>query len=236
MTEFKRPILLIDAENLGHVQTAQLVDEYRDIIQKCEIKVAFGEFNATKLRSWEYLRDEYGLTFTQTPHGSSMSSKNTADMTIAVTAMEYLFIHHPDLLILATSDVDFVPLVRQYRRYGVQVYIFGSERGSRLLVQEADKYITPADKELADTAKMGVQELVDTAIIRMRKRKGLSWVAVIPNEINSICPEFETRWLKMPMLAYLVRQPDKYIIEHAPGKGPTAVTVRFTDEYKRRFE
>ena len=60
---------------------------------------------------------------------SDGNGKNTADLLMAIDALELtlLPLHKPDVVILASGDRDFVPLVKRLQRYGVEVLGLGVE-------------------------------------------------------------------------------------------------------------
>jgi uncharacterized protein (TIGR00288 family) len=62
------------------------------------------------------------------------------DVSLAVDAMETLLTKNIDVLILATRDTDFIPLIHKAKEYGKEVIVFGVNKGfSAALRNAADK-------------------------------------------------------------------------------------------------
>ncbi len=74
---------------------------------------------------------------------ASREHKNTADIQLAVDALEMVFSPvRPDTVVIVGGDRDYVPLVQKLRRYGVVVVGIGVEAGvSRVLVEACDSYV-----------------------------------------------------------------------------------------------
>ena len=77
--------------------------------------------------------------------GSRMSNefKNTADIQLAVDAMEMVFSQvRPNTVVIAGGDRDFVPLVQKLKRYGARVLGMGVETSvSSVLAQACDAFV-----------------------------------------------------------------------------------------------
>ena len=62
------------------------------------------------------------------------------DVSLAIDAMETLLTKNIDVLILATRDTDFIPLIHKAKEYGKEVIVFGVNKGfSAALKNAADK-------------------------------------------------------------------------------------------------
>lgn len=75
--------------------------------------------------------------------GVSQEHKNTADIQLAVDALEMVFSPvRPETIVIAGGDRDYVPLVQKLKRYGVYVLGMGVEAGvSRVLVEACDSFV-----------------------------------------------------------------------------------------------
>ncbi len=85
---------------------------------------------------------------------SSREHKNTADIQLAVDALEMVFLPgRPDTMVIVGGDRDYVPLVQKLKRYGVFVMGLGVEAGvSPVLAEACDSFvyydnIVPPDPE-----------------------------------------------------------------------------------------
>ena len=74
---------------------------------------------------------------------ASKEHKNTADIQLAVDALEMVFSPvRPDVVVIVGGDRDYVPLVQKLKRYGVFVMGIGVEAGvSRVLSEACDSFI-----------------------------------------------------------------------------------------------
>lgn len=62
------------------------------------------------------------------------------DVSLALSAIEAILVRNVDVIILATRDADFIPVVHKAKEYGKKVVIFGVEPGfSAALKNSADK-------------------------------------------------------------------------------------------------
>lgn len=90
---------------------------------------------------------------------ASKEHKNTADIQLAVDALEMVFSPvRPDIVVIVGGDRDYVPLVQKLKRYGVHVIGIGVEAGvSGVLSEVCDSFIfyddmvppPPEEEELA---------------------------------------------------------------------------------------
>ena len=62
---------------------------------------------------------------------------NDVDVTLAVEAMEAILTKDIDILVLATRDADFLPVVQKAKEYGKKVVVFGADSGFSSSLQHA---------------------------------------------------------------------------------------------------
>ena len=74
---------------------------------------------------------------------ASKEHKNTADIQLAVDALEMVFLPvRPDTIVIVGGDRDYVPLVQKLKRYGVFVMGIGVEAGvSRMLTEACNSFV-----------------------------------------------------------------------------------------------
>ncbi|WP_329889394.1 NYN domain-containing protein [Stenotrophomonas sepilia] len=77
------------------------------------------------------------------------AGKNTADMALALDALEALFDHRADTFCLVTSDSDFAYLCRKLRERGATVCIVGEEKTPEALRNACDQFFEwkPSDQK-----------------------------------------------------------------------------------------
>jgi len=62
---------------------------------------------------------------------------NDVDVSLAVEAMEAVLAKDIDVLVIATRDADFLPLIQKAKEYGKKVVVFGAEPGFSKSLQNA---------------------------------------------------------------------------------------------------
>ena len=90
--------------------------------------------------------------------GASKEHKNTADIQLAVDALEMVFLPgRPDIVVIVGGDRDYVPLVQRLKRYGVFVLGIGVEAGVSAVLAEAcdsfvyyDNMVPPTPEDIAE--------------------------------------------------------------------------------------
>lgn len=145
----RRMAVFIDAENLliasqsagFHLPLSELMRAIRAMDGIISFARAYGDWS--KPPCSYHLRDFRENVIELTQLSTSAIGKNTADIALAVDAMEMvLSAHSPEVFILAAADRDYVPLVQKAKRYGKVVVGIGV-RGSvsRELAQVCDRFL-----------------------------------------------------------------------------------------------
>jgi len=80
------------------------------------------------------------LAFTPCLQYQYASGKNTADLALALDALEALFDERTDVFCLVTSDSDFAYLCRKLRERGAQVHIIGEAKTPDALRNASDQF------------------------------------------------------------------------------------------------
>jgi uncharacterized protein (TIGR00288 family) len=114
------------AQRYGHVMVARAYAEWnlsteRLAVYKAGIEPAFAPV----------LRTE-----------SDRSGKSLADTVMVAEGMDLLWTLNPDVMVLATSDKDLIPLVRVAKQRGCRVVVLGSDFTAIPLREMADEHIT----------------------------------------------------------------------------------------------
>lgn len=96
-----------------------------------------------------------------------VSGKNTADIALALDALEMLLDRRAEQFVIVTSDSDFVGLCRKLHERGAAVHIFGEAKTPAALRHACDSFhesAPPAPREVAPTL------VVPAAIIKRRPK------------------------------------------------------------------
>ena len=119
-------------------QLSYIIDRIRE-----EGVLAFARAYAEWSDARYVLRDfeRYGFELTELPR--QVRGKNTADIQIAVDALELaLTPNAPDIIVLVSGDRDFVPVVQKLKRYGKRVVGIGIEGATSSVLQSlCDSFI-----------------------------------------------------------------------------------------------
>lgn len=92
------------------------------------------------------------LAFTPCLQYQYASGKNTADIALALDALEAMFDHRADTFCLVTSDSDFAYLCRKLRERGATVYIVGKAQTPDALRNASDQFFEWVKPKATDKA------------------------------------------------------------------------------------
>ncbi|MBP6796671.1 MAG: NYN domain-containing protein [Luteimonas sp.] len=132
-----RVAVLVDCDN---VQPAILDHALRFVAQFGRVVVRRGYGNSGTLGGGRWQTRLIELAFTPCLQYQYASGKNTADIALALDAMEMLFDEIVDTFCLVTSDSDFAHLSRKLRERGALVCIVGEEKTPLALRNASDHF------------------------------------------------------------------------------------------------
>ncbi len=200
MTTIDRVALFIDVDNvLILAQNSGLpfdltliIDRVRQLGAIMSSK-AYADWTSNLLKP--FLRDfrANAIELVQLPVGAASSEhKNTADIQLAVDALEMVFSTvRPDCIVIVGGDRDFVPLVQKLKRYGVFVMGIGVDSGvSNVLIKACDSFVfyddilPPEPEETSETTPMpdpsSAYPLLQRAVeVLQREQRATSGAAVL---------------------------------------------------------
>ncbi len=147
----RRVVLLIDFDNLQICASrdtpgrdlqlepvVQLAQRYGTVV----VARAYAEWNLSTERLAVY---KAGIEPAFAPvlrTESDRAGKSLADTVMVAEGMDILWTLTPDVLVLATSDKDLIPLVRVAKQRGCRVVVLGSDFTAIPLREMADEHIT----------------------------------------------------------------------------------------------
>jgi len=158
----KRVAVLVDCDN---VSPDVLEFALRVVAQFGRVVLRRGYGNTSSLAN-KWQEALVRLAFTPCLQYQYASGKNTADIALALDALEAMFDDRADTFCLVTSDSDFAYLCRKLRERGATVYIVGEVKTPDALRNASDQFFEWVRPELTS-------EVNDDAAIRATD-KGIS--------------------------------------------------------------
>lgn len=117
-----------------------------------------------------------------------VSGKNTADIALALDALEAMFDHRADKFCLVSSDSDFAYLCRKLKERGATVYVVGEQKTPKALRNASDQFFewTPVQEMKEECsaekpAKDAPEPVKPAAVIKRRPRFVIDAVALLAN-------------------------------------------------------
>lgn len=136
MNNESRVAILVDCDNTNPAAVEfalRVVAKFGRVV----VKRGYGN-HATLANKWQ--ETLVSLAFTPCLQYQYAARKNTADMALALDALEALFDQRADCFFLVTSDSDFVYLCRKLRERGATVFIVGEAKTPLALRNASDQF------------------------------------------------------------------------------------------------
>jgi len=128
--------VLVDCEN---AQSAVLDQAMRHASTLGRVVLRRGYGNAASLTNkWQEALIRHG--FAPCLQFQYVGGKNTADIALALDALEMLLDRRADLFVIVTSDSDFVGLCRKLQERGAGVHVFGEAKTPAALRHACDRF------------------------------------------------------------------------------------------------
>ena len=266
MTTIDRVALFIDVDNvLILAQNSGLPFDLTLIIDRVRqhgsimSSKAYADWNSSLLKPFLGDFRANALELVQLPIGfASSEHKNTADIQLAVDALEMVFSTvRPDSIVIVGGDRDYVPLVQKLKRYGVFVMGIGVEAGvSKVLINACDSFVfyddilPPEPEESTEPSPLpdptGAYSLMRRAIeVLQREERSTSGAAVL-SMMKQLDPAFDLARYKQTLkdLAQSAQEAGHVRVIENPGSDfnlavdsskttPTAALAEFT---KREYD
>jgi len=148
MTSDQNVAVLVDCEN---AQPTVIDEAMRLASTLGRVTLRRGYGNHTALASkWQDALVRHG--FAPCMQFQYVGGKNTADIALALDALEMLFDRRADRFVIVTSDSDFVGLCRKLQERGASVHVFGEAKTPAALRHACDRFhesTPPAPPEVA---------------------------------------------------------------------------------------
>uniref|UniRef100_UPI0011851FC4 NYN domain-containing protein n=1 Tax=Ideonella sp. A 288 TaxID=1962181 RepID=UPI0011851FC4 len=135
MNDVKKVMLLIDADNLSPDVMAQAVEHVREVHGAVHVRRAY--CTAEAALQHRALFKAHSIR----PIVNISAGKNSTDIAMAVDAIDLAIAERPDVVVIASSDSDFAPLVLRLREKGCRVCGIGQQgKTGDEVVQVYDQY------------------------------------------------------------------------------------------------
>lgn len=148
MTPDQNVAVLVDCEN---AQPSVIDEAMRLASTLGRVALRRGYGNHTALASkWQDALVRHG--FAPCMQFQYVTGKNTADIALALDALEMLLDRRADRFVIITSDSDFVGLCRKLQERGANVHVFGEVKTPAALRHACDRFHESAPPEPPDAA------------------------------------------------------------------------------------
>ena len=213
---FSLPLIIDRARQLGTVMSSKAYADWTSNF----LKPFLGDFRTNAIELVQLLTSN-----------SSKEHKNTADIQLAVDALEMVFLPvRPDTIVIVGGDRDYVPLVQKLKRYGIFVVGIGVEAGaSVVLVEACDSYIyyddmvPPAPEEIAEPESLPDPEaaysLMRRGVEALNREGKISTGASVHAMMKQLAPDFDLARFKTTLkdLAHDAQKAGHVKITENPG-------------------
>ncbi len=187
---------------------------------KVIVKRAYADWE----RYSEYKRTchEAGIELIDIPQ-KRISGKNSADIKMAVDAMELCFAkEHLDTFVILSGDSDFSPLVSKLKESNKQVIGLGVKNSSsKLLIDNCDEFIFYEDvwrdtqktpvvpKGLTKQKSEVMNYMIDAIKALMRENKDVLWGSMIKQTMQRKRPSFNESYYGFSTFSELLEEAEK---------------------------
>lgn len=222
-----RIAMLVDCDNVAPGMLAHALAEIRRLAPdgRVVMRRAYGN-TITLLGKWKDVLAR--LAFMPCLQYQQASGKNTADIALALDALEALLDERADTFCIVTSDSDFVHLCRKLRERGAAVVMVGEEKTPEALRNAADHFVQwkkPANvvpEALGAAGNVsGIQKTGD--VMQAKQVSGATSSLRSPSEVRprslaaQLKPSVQTPKAKLPAQTEQKNVADSVDTEKSPG-------------------
>jgi len=210
MTKDDRVAIFLDAENLTQWIKR---DGPKKLIEELNadgtvlVRKAYARWTSTNLADFQQPLNLLGFELIHTFH--PVNGKNSADIQIAVDAMQYALQESVQTIVLATGDADFSPLFRRLRELGKDVIGVGpTSRLSECVESSCSRFIYTGDeipqKKKVVPAPTGPEATVLKALQQAIKitKKPVN-CSCLKQSILKLDPDFDKKHKRKTFTTYL---------------------------------
>lgn len=166
------------------------------------------------------------LAFTPCLQFQYASGKNTADLALALDALEALLDARADTFCLVTSDSDFAYLCRKLRERGATVIIVGEEKARDALRNASDYFVAwrPDVMSSSESSNKRVRQRpknVTSAVALLSSESPQGWVnlGALGEYLKRTDPAFSSKSYGYPALSEMVRAYPELVTKQEASTG-----------------
>jgi len=218
--------VLVDCEN---AQPAVIDAAMRAACQLGRVVLRRGYGNHTALASkWQDALVRHG--FAPYMQFQYVTGKNTADMALALDALEMLLDRRVDRFVIVTSDSDFVGLCCKLKERGAEVHVFGEAKTPAALRHACDKFheaVTAAPQvptavpvvpiKAKATSNKPKRVLRTVRELALESSDGMVDLGQLGNRLKQLDPKFSHAALGYKNLRTMLEAYDQLRVHRMPG-------------------
>ncbi|MDO9418939.1 NYN domain-containing protein [Pararhizobium sp.] len=193
----KTVAVFIDAENIAAGMAGHIINQCEQFGSIFSRRI-YGNFALACLKPWLDLAPTHALKPCFAVGGAG---KNAADMTIAMDAVEMLYLGRADVFCLVTSDSDFTPVAMRIRERGKTVVGLGTSKASLQFRKACGKFI-----DMEKTPGKSAFGMQDKALAPKSANASKLW-RILRTAMLSVNPDIKS-WIDTSTLSAALRTAD----------------------------
>ena len=130
--------VVIDADNTSAKHAQAIFDEIVKL-GEANVRRIYGDFSGSRLSGWDGAIKS--LAILQHQQRSNSKGKNASDIALVIDAMDLMYKHTLDGVVLVSSDSDFTRLAQRLREEGLEVYGFGERKAVEAFRNACTRFI-----------------------------------------------------------------------------------------------
>ena len=226
-----RLAVLFDLENMSKMQLVERVLAAASKYGILAVKRAYGNWDNPEISIWKKCLATHAIETMQLLDNSG--TKNAADITMIIDAMDILHSGDVDGFCIVSSDPHFASLAWKIRHEGMFVTVMGQESAPQFLREACDIFLHvndlphPTDRRVQN-ATPGWRDTIREAIMMSASSDGWVLLSMLTENIMKIDPSFDAHDFCYSCLRSLVQScSDEFEISDCLGSGkPAAWHVR----------
>lgn len=187
-------ICLVDAENFSYRKVGACLDHIRKQGNLVEVRV-YGDFSRVAMKGWKDHATRHGMTQVHRP--ATVKGKNTSDISLAIDAVDLIYLRKTDFdnVALITSDSDFSVLVNRFKQDDIFVDGYGEIKAPMVFKDACRNYydhdlvVNDLSRPISVSGKfVKLLKLLRRSVQRNSNIAGWAKVSTVNKDIRAINP------------------------------------------------